>query len=152
MALPDHFKLEAGAAQTLEASGAAVANADWGTANDQDLDNTATGPLAPLWDFELNCGFGAAVAAGTSVHLYLVPKLDGTNAADIDAANDKAQFDHLAGSFTTASAGTAARRLTVQGVPLGPYKYTGYLFNESGQQISAAWALKAFPQFNQVVD
>lgn len=150
MALPDELNLKAGSVQTLEASGGAVANDDWGTADDADLDNTAE--LAPEYDFELNCGFGSSVSADKSVHLYLVPKLDGTNAADSDTANDKAQSDHFAGSFVTASTGTTARRLTVQRVPVGPYKYTAYLFNQSGQQISATWALKAYPVLAQVVD
>ena len=150
MALPDNIVLKAGSVQTLEASGGAVANNDWGTANDADLDNTST--LADRYNFELNCGFGSSVSADKAITLYLVPKLDGTNAGDIDTANDKAQPDHRAGSFFTASTGTSARRLTLQNVPLGPHIYTAYIFNESGQQISATWALKAFPYFGQVTD
>lgn len=141
------IKLKAGTTQTLEANGASVTNTDWGTANDQDLDNTTQ--LAPEWNFELNAGFGASVSTGQPITLVLVPKLDGTNAGDIDTTNDKWQPDHAAGTFRTAATGTTARLLTLQRVPLGPFKYTAYLFNEAGVTISAGWALKAYPVLDQ---
>jgi hypothetical protein len=141
------IKQKAGTVQTLEASGAAVSNGDWGTANDADLDNTAT--LAFSYDFVLTCAFGSSVSADKDITLILVPKINGTDAADIDTANDKFQEDHYAGSFRTKTTGTSSRRMTIQGVPVGPYKYTAYLFNESGVQISATWVLAAYPVLAQ---
>ncbi len=143
------YKLKAGTPQVLEASGGSVSNNDWGTANDADLDNTTE--LAPTYDFELNVGFGSGVTALNPIQLVLVPKMNGTNAADIDTANDNFQYDNFAGSFVTASGSTAARRLTIQGVELGPYKYTAYIFNQSGQTISSTWSLTAYPTINQSV-
>lgn len=143
------FKLKAGTSQVLEANGASTSTADWGVANDADLDNTTA--LAPTWDFVLNGGFGSSVTALSQLDLILVPKIDGTNLADIDTANDNYQFSHLRGTFTTASSGTSARRLTVEGVNLGPYKYTAYVYNRSGQTLSSGWTLTAYPVINQSV-
>lgn len=137
------FKLLAGTVQTLEANGAAVANGAVGTANDADLTNVTE--LAFAWDFELNGGFGASVTASEDLDLYLVPKLDGTNAANSDATTPVFQPGHFRGKFVTPTNGTAARRMTLEGVPLGPYPYTAYVHNLSGQQLSSGWVLKAFP-------
>lgn len=141
------LKLKAGTVQTLEASGASVSNGAAGVADDQDLDNTTT--LAPVWDFELNAGFGTSVAVDKSIDLYLVPKLDGTNEADKDTSTPKFAAGHFAGSFVTVTTGTGARRMTVSGVVLGPYKYVARLVNSAGVTLSATWALKAYPTLNQ---
>lgn len=146
--MPSDIKLKAGTPQTLEASGASISNNAVGTANDADLDNTAT--LAPLWDFELNAGFGSSVTAGEDLDLYLVPKLDGTNAANADTSTPLFQPSHWAGKFITPTNGTAARRMTITGVPLGPYKYTAYIHNLTGQTASSTWTLTAYPQLAQV--
>lgn len=133
----------AGTPQTLEASGASVSNAAVGTANDADLDNTTE--LAFAYDFELIGGFGSSVTAGEDLDLYLVPKLDGTNAADVDTSTPVFQPSHFAGTFITPTNGTAARRMTVPAVAVGPYKYTAYVHNKSGQTLSATWDLIAYP-------
>ena len=78
-----------------------------------------------------------------------MPKFDGTNAATIDTANDRAQPSHYAGTFITPTTGTASRKLTIEGVDVGPHLYTAYLFNQSGQQVSANWSLKAYPTLHQ---
>jgi hypothetical protein len=98
-------------------------------ADDQDLDNTTA--LAFSWDFELNAGFGSSVSVSkdTSTPLF-DPK-------------------HLAGAFTTCTTGTGARRMTLEGVTLGPYKYVARLWNKSGQTLSSTWALKAYPVIGQ---
>jgi len=141
------IKEKAGTAQTLEASGASTSNNAVGTANDADLDNTAT--LAFSYDFELNGGFGSSVTAGEDLDLYLVPKLDGTNAAAADTSTPLFQPSHYAGTFITATNGTATRYMTIPGVAVGPYKYTAYLHNKSGQTLSSGWALKAYPVLAQ---
>ena len=141
------FKLLAGTTQTLEANGAAVSNGAVGTANDADLDNTVE--LAFAYDFELNGGFGSSVTAGEDLDLYLVPKSDGTNAAAADTTTPLFQPGHLRGRFITPTNGTSTRRMTVEAVPLGPFKYTAYVHNQSGQQLSSGWVLKAFPAKEQ---
>lgn len=137
------IKQLAGSSQTLEASGASTSNNAVGTANDADLDNTTE--LAFAFDFALNGGFGSSVAAGEDLDLYLVPKLDGTNAAASDASTPLFQPDHYAGTFITPTNGTSARLMTLQARPVGPYKYTAYVHNKSGQTLSSGWALTAYP-------
>ena len=136
-------KLKAGTPQVLEANGGSTANAAVGTANDADFDNTTT--LAMFADFELNAGFGSSVTAGEDLELYLVPKLDGTNAADVDTSTPRFQPSHFAGMLITPTTETAARRMTVSGVSVGPFKYTAYVWNRSGQTMSAGWTLTAYP-------
>jgi hypothetical protein len=116
-------------------------------ADDQDLDNTTA--LAFSWDFELNAGFGSSVSVSKDIELYLVPKLDGTNEADKDTSTPLFDPKHLAGAFTTCTTGTGARRMTLEGVTLGPYKYVARLWNKSGQTLSSTWALKAYPVIGQ---
>lgn len=143
------IKLKAGTPQTLQnADGAAVSNNAVGTVG-TDLDNSTE--LAELYDFELNGGFGSSVTAGEDIDLYLVPKLDGANLADKDTSTPLFQPSHFRGTFITPTNGTAARRMTVEGVPLNPGKYTCYLHNKSGQTLSANWTLKAFPTKYQSV-
>lgn len=140
------IKQKAGTVQTLaNANGASTTNNSANAAG-TDLDNTTE--LAHTYSFELNGGFGSSVTAGEDIDLYLVPKLDGTNAADAGSA--VYQPSHFAGTFITPTTGTAARRMTIEGVTVGPYKYTAYLHNKSGQTLSANWTLKAFPELGQV--
>ena len=141
------FKELAGSVQTLEANGGAISNGAAGAADDANLDNTTE--LAFAYDFELNAGFGSSVTAGEDVDLYLVPVLDGTNEADKDTSTPKFQDSHYRGTFITANTGTTARRMTIEGVPVGPYAYKAYLVNKSGQTVSATWTLKAFPVKSQ---
>lgn len=139
----------AGTVQHLEASGASVSNAAVGTADDADLDNTTE--LAFSYSFELSAGFGSSVPALKSADLYLVPKLDGTNAGAADTTTPVFQPSHYAGTFSTPTTGTAARRMEVQGVAVGPYKYTAYLVNSFGVAISSGWTLDAYPEKAQSV-
>lgn len=141
------IKQKAGTSQTLEASGASISNNAVGAANDADLDNTTA--LGFTWSFELNAGFGSSVTAGEDIDLYLVPKLDGTNAGAADTSTPLFQPGHYAGTFITPTNGTTARRMEVQGVALGPYKYTAYLWNKSGQTVSSGWALVGYPEIVQ---
>lgn len=143
------IKQKAGSSQTLEASGASVSNGAVGTANDADLDNTTA--LGFSWSFVLNGGFGSSVTAGEDLDLYLVPKIDGTNAADADTSTPLFQPGHYRGTFITPTTGTSARRMTVEGVVLGPYKYVAYVHNKSGQTLSSGWALVAYPEIAQSV-
>jgi hypothetical protein len=139
------IKQQTATVQTLaNANGASTTNNSANAAG-TDLDNTTT--LAFTYSFELNGGFGSSVTAGEDLDLYLVPKLDGTNAAASGTA--VYQPEHFAGTFVTPTTGTAVRRMTIQGVSVGPYLYTAYIHNKSGQTLSANWTLKAFPELVQ---
>lgn len=135
-------KLAAGTPQVLTASGTAITSGSVGSAG-TDLDNTTV--LALSYDFELSAAFGGSVLALANLDLWLVPKMDGTDAAAVDASGAVVQYDHFVGRFVTPTTGTTARRLTVQGVQLGPYKYTAYIFNQTAQTLSTGWMLTAYP-------
>ena len=137
------IKQLAGTVQTLaNANGSSISNGAAAAAG-TDLDNTTE--LAFAFDFELNGGFGSSVTAGEDIDLYLVPKLDGTNAAAADTSTPLFQPDHYAGTFITPTNGTSARRMSLQSRAAGPYIYTAYLSNKSGVTLSANWTLKAYP-------
>ncbi len=142
------LKRKTGSSQTLSASQAAVSNGAIGTLA-TDLNNTSE--LAFTYSFELNVGFGSSVTAGSQMDLYLVPKLNGSNLADQNAAGAVFQPDHYAGTFVTATTGTASRRLTIQRVEVNPYLYTPYLYNRSGVQVSSSYTLVAYPELAQSV-
>jgi len=143
------LKQKAGTPQTLEASGASISNNAAGVADDADLDNTTA--LAFTYSFVLNAGFGASVTANEDIELYLVPVIDGTNEADKDTSTPVFQPSHFAGVFITPTTGTAARRMTIEAVAVGPYKYKARLWNKSGQTISSTWTLTAYPELVQSV-
>jgi len=124
-----------GAALASGAAAAAAAN----------LDNRSAGNAAEnFWgNFELKAGFAPADGiVGKTVDLYLVPALDGTNFADVDTTTPTAPPTCYAGSFVIALSQTAAQRLPLVGVPLQPLLYKAYLFNNSGQPMSAQWGLR----------
>ncbi len=94
------------------------------------IDNTTN---LDLWaDFQLNVDFVSAPTAGTSVDLYLIPSLDGTNYADSGAVLPP----YYVGSFPMVAT-TAAQIAVVRRVPLGPGKFKPYVFNGSGQAFPA---------------
>jgi hypothetical protein len=133
----------AGTPQTLEASGGSCSNNAAVQANDANLDNTTE--LGFTYDFTLSGGFGSSVTAGGAIQLYLVPIIDGTNVATLDSSTPLFQPSHFRGTFVTPTNGTSARLMTVEGVPLGPYKYQAWLWNQSGQTLSSTWVLVAYP-------
>lgn len=133
----------AGTPQTLEASGASCSNGAAVQADDAVLDNTTE--LAFTVDFQLFGGFGSSVTVGGAVQLYLLPELDGTNPSNADTTTPYFQPSTYAGTFVTPTNGTSARRMTIEGVTIGPYKYQAWLWNQSGQTLSSTWTLIAYP-------
>ncbi len=94
------------------------------------IDNTTN---LDLWaDFQLNVDFVSAPTAGTSVDLYLIPSLDGTNYADSSAV----LAPYYVGSFPMCAV-TSAQIAMVRRVPLGPGKFKPYVYNGSGQAFPA---------------
>ncbi len=94
------------------------------------IDNTTN---LDLWaDFQLDVDFVSAPTANTTVDLYLLPSLDGTNYATGTAT----LVQYFAGSFPM-TATTAAFVASLMRVPLIPGKLKPYLVNGSGQAFPA---------------
>ena len=136
---------------TLTTTGASLTGNSAGSAG-TDMDFRAAGNFAGDWQvqFELVCQW--ATVTGISANgliglIYLVPKMDGTNAPDIDTTAGASVLPQaaLAATITAAKAPTANTDMrfisAVAEVP--PRLYTAYLLNRSGQTISANWSLKA---------
>lgn len=143
---------------TLEASGAsfaANAQAAAGTALDVRAGGNAAGDMQA--QFELVCQWATitGIVKGTvAARLYLMPKLDGTNAPSIDSsAGAYLPTAAWAGNFEVPVAPTANTnlRLITGVVDLAPRLYTAHLLNSSGQAISAGWTLKVVSEQAQTV-
>jgi len=146
--MPGALKLAAGTHTQVQATGssalsnaAAVAAATATVANQTNLDRRLSAVLVT--------GFGSAPAAGAEIQLYLVPKLDGTNFADADVSTPYLNPNTYAGSFWVTLAQTAAQRLSIEGIAVGPYEYKAYLVNKSGQQMSVNWTLDVYGDQDQ---
>ena len=141
------LKLKAGTLTTIAASGSALATAtrvDAGT-----LDNTSL--LAPSVDLVLATGFTVAPTPGSGIVVgcYFVPRVDGVNSADVDTTTPRFPSGTFAGNFVVTKSQTGTQYLTLSGVPLSALVYDVYLDNEAGQQMAAAWSLKAQPTIAQ---
>jgi hypothetical protein len=138
-------------AVTLTSSGSSLTNGSAGSAGtDLDLRASGNGDNDLEVVFELLCQWGTItgiVKDTTVAALYLVPKFDGTNAADIDTTSGTSALPPSAfgSSFVATKAPTASTnaRFVSDVVPLHPMLYTAYILNKSGQTISANWTLKA---------
>ena len=96
---------------------ASLANDEWCDLSDA-IDN-GTNKYA-LADFELVLGSAAFTGTDSTIALYLVPSVDGTNYGDWTGNVTTAQQQnqpYYVGSFTT-SGTTAAQRLTLRDIPL----------------------------------
>jgi hypothetical protein len=125
-------------------NGASTANGV-GVAIGTNLDVRSAGNLAQnFWlNFELKTAvFGVAPAAGTTVDLYLVPALDGTNFSDV--TSNIPQSSYYVGSFLMLNQ-TAAFRSNVLGVPAQPLLYKAYIVNNSGQTLAVNWGIRCVP-------
>jgi hypothetical protein len=88
-------------------------------------------------DFELNLGsFGGTPSSGGYVELYLLYSVDGTNFCDGSTTVDP-PATALVGAFAI-RANTAAQRITIDGVPLLPFKFKTLLRNKTGQSFNAS--------------
>jgi len=136
---------------SLETNGASQANNVQAAAAIANLDCRAAGNAAEMFfaDFELTVGFGSSPVAGVAIYLYLVPALDGTNFADVDATNHVMPSNCLVGIFQVNKAQTAVQKLVVPGVQLRPLLYKAYLDNQSAQTMSIGWLLKVVASQNQ---
>lgn len=139
---------------TITSSGGSITNLSAVSAG-ADIDFRAAGGNADddAGVFELTCQWATvtAIAAGTIVgDLYLVPKMDGTNASqqlDTTGGSSYIPYTCKVGSFIAAKVPTANTDAKfVSGVldviQFLPLLYTPYILNRSGQTIAANWTLK----------
>lgn len=140
-----------GSAVTITSTGASTSSGTAASAGDIDLRAAGTANLIEAFEgqFELTAQWATitGITGGVSIaDLFLVPKLDGTNAADVDttATTSRAPLGAYADTFVCAKAPTANTNMRfITGiVKLFPMLYTVYIINRSGQTISANWALK----------
>lgn len=127
-------------------NGTSVSNNASGVAATQ-FDNRSGGNGAQsFWaNFELKAGFGSAPTIGLTVDLYLVPRIDGTNLADVGASAQTFQPNHNKGSFYIVLSQTGVQRMTISAALLMPLLYDAYLLNKSGQTMSTNWGLRVVP-------
>lgn len=108
------------------------------------LDNTGvSGGPAFFGLAELVCsqsGFGAGVLKDVSVDLYLVPSRDGTNFPNVDVDGGNLPPTSFKGSFVVTVSGNNQARMSMEGIPLLPVKYTGYIKNGTGQTLTSGWS------------
>jgi hypothetical protein len=139
-------------AVTLTSAGSSLTTGSAGSAG-TDLDVRTTASENAKGDFTaaflLICQWGTVtgIVAGTIIgDLYLVPKIDGTNAPQLDttAGSSRLPYATRVGSFEATKAPTTSTDtyFIVPDVDLQPLLYTAYLLNRSGQTISANWTLK----------
>jgi hypothetical protein len=123
------------------------------------LQNNATNPLFDnsqagnqyFWaDFELVVTFAAAPTAGTTVDIYILETLDGTNYGD--GTTGLAVASHFVGSFPVRAVATA-QRIMIRGIPLSPVKFQVQIYNNgTGQAFAASGnTLKMLPYREQGV-
>ncbi len=94
------------------------------------IDNTSN---LDLWaDFQLDVDFVSSPTADTTVDLFLLPSLDGTNYA---TAGGRLVPYYVGGFMMTAT--TAAQIASLTRIPLIPGKFKPYLVNNSGQAFPA---------------
>jgi len=132
-----------GTTKTLEASGAAVANAAMSAATGAPYSIAADGASYPDADFVLAAAFDVAPTVNSTIDLYAQElDIDGTNDAVAPTTTYKQRY---IGSFVV-EAQTAMQYLKIRAydVPLiGNY----YLHNNAtGQTMAAGWTLKVTPR------
>lgn len=96
------------------------------------IDNTSN--LYVYSDWDLTCKFQASPTAGSTVDLYLLPSLDGTNYADGSASVTPSRT-LLVGTFPV-QPNTTAQRIAVRGVMLSPGKVKPLVINNAGQSMT----------------
>ena len=132
-----------GAAKTLEANGASIANNALAAADDANYDLAADAGSYPDAEFVLTGTFSVAPTEGATLALYARPlDIDGTADAEVPETTRPTVY---VGSFVVNNVTTAQSMLLVaQGLPrLAAY----YVHNNgTGQSLSAGWTLKVTPR------
>lgn len=109
------------------------------------IENNTT--LDQYADFELVATYGTAPVADTTVDLYIVRTVDGTNFEDASASRPSAEF---VGSFVLDNVTTAQRKI-VRGVMLPPNSFKLLIVNKAGQAMAASGNTLRGDFYNQQV-
>lgn len=145
---------------TLTSAGSSLTNGSGGSAG-TDLDARSAGGTGNaegdfLCRLELTCQWATITGISNGLvvaELHLVPKLDGTNLADVDTTAGSSKFpaNTFADSFICAKSPSANTdmRFPTGVLELFPALYTAYILNKSGQTMSANWSLKVVPAQGQ---
>ena len=86
-------------------------------------------------------GFGAAIKSLQTIDFYLSPSRDGTNYPSVDVTNASLPPGAFKGSFVSTTSGNGQYRMAIEGIPLLPVKYQGYIINNTGQTIASGWGI-----------
>ena len=141
---------------TLTSSGASLTNGSGGSAG-TDLDCRASVAGNAQGDFmarfELVCQWATitSIVKGTTIaEVYLVPKMNGTNAPDVDSTSGSSAYPYesFATTFTAVKAPVANTdmRFVSALVQVPSELLTAYIINRSGQTMTANWTLKVVPE------
>lgn len=146
-----YLKEDAGGVVTVTSTGASTTTGTATSAGTVDLRAAGTTglieDLMAVAELTVQWTTTTAIAAGTIVaDLYFVPRIDGTNDANIDTTSGSSYIasNYRVGSFIAPnqpSTSTAIRFATAP-FDLFPAKYNVYLINRSGQTFNANWTLK----------
>lgn len=86
-------------------------------------------------------GYGAAIQSQKNVDLYLVPSLDGTNFPTVDVTNASLPTPSFKGSFVSTTSGNQKDVFVLEGIPILPLRYRGYIINNLGQTLTSGWGV-----------
>lgn len=86
-------------------------------------------------------GYGASLAAGNYLEFYMVPSLDGTKYQDANVTGAVLPAGSLKGVFLVVTSGNSQACLGIEGIPLMPTTYKGYLKNVLGQTLTSGWGV-----------
>jgi hypothetical protein len=85
-------------------------------------------------------GYGAALSAGNYLEYYMTPSQDGTTFPDAGSGNIL-PAGSLKGIFLVVTSGNSQARLNIEGIPLMPVKYKGFIKNVLGQTLTSGWGV-----------
>ena len=125
------------------ANGALVVSSVVNTGNLENGIYDNSDALDSVGDIELAVTYGSAPAAGTKVaELYLLPTIDGTNFATVDA-NNQPQLALLVATFESRLPSTTVTEyLHAPGIALPPGSFKFVIKNTSGQAFSTSSVAK----------
>jgi len=129
------------AAQSVTFSGTqtldSLADNEWTNLSDA-IDNSTNKYL--IADWELVLGSAAFTGTDSTLSLYIVPSVDGTNYGDWtgNVSTDEQENNQYFVNFWTTSGATEAQRLTIRNVLIPPGLYKVGVRNTSGVQLASS--------------
>lgn len=146
--MANSFPWQSGSIQTLgfqlSGQGQALTNGsavELGTVFDNTGASGGPATYANAQLFASQSGYGAALAAGNYLEFYMVPSLNGVKYQDANVAGAVLPAGALKGIFLVVQSGNSQACLGVEGIPLMPTTYKGYLKNVLGQTLTSGWGL-----------